>query len=97
MAMDEGALRISLEALQPRLKRPGQQPVIGIQEHHVLALAVANPRVARPGEPLIFLPDQAHLWVAASNLRGVVGGAVVDHDDLEVGVALIQYALYRLA
>src|ERR671917_508242 len=58
---------------------------------------MANPRVACPGEPLVLLADQAHPWVAGGNLRGVVGGAVVDHDDLEVGVALIQYALYGLA
>jgi hypothetical protein len=55
MARNKGALRVGLEAPQARLQRSGQQPVVGVQEHHVLALTVGKAAVARPGEPLVLL------------------------------------------
>src|SRR5918997_256325 len=88
VAVDEGALRSGLKAPQTRLQSLRQQAVVGVQEQHILAFAAGEPAVACPREPLVLLPDQAHPRVTLSHLGGVVRGAVVHHDNLEVGIAL---------
>ena len=65
----------------------GLQEVVAVQEHHELAPGHLDADV--PGHrgatvPLLeVIPDPARVGMAPDHLRGVVGGAVVDHDHLE--------------
>src|SRR5215207_1025216 len=68
VAGDEGALRVGVQVLQTHLKRPGEQPVVGVQKHQVLAFAPPQPSIARRSEPLVVLPEETHSRVALSYL-----------------------------
>src|SRR5215203_6535817 len=88
---------MSLQALHANLECTGQQAIIGVQEYHVVTLASAQSSVARRREPLVGLTHIAHPRVAGDDLRSMIGRAVVDHHDLEVRVALDEYARDCLA
>ncbi len=75
--------------------RAGRNDVVAVHERQELPARVglADPGVAGRAEPGVLLPDQPETGVALGELlrdaRALVGGAVVDEDDLQVGHGLL--------
>ena len=72
MPGNKGALRMRFEAETPDLQGAGQQAVIGVEKDHIVALAVAQTRIAGGGKALVLLPDVLHTWIARSDLCRLV-------------------------
>ena len=61
-------------------------------------MRVLDPEISGAGQPQVFRPDHAGSWlpvVSQQFVRGSVGGAVVDDDDLKVLEGLIENATDR--
>jgi len=76
----------------------GLPQVVGVQEGDEIAGGGGDARVARGRHAGVLPADvaQARVAPAADALRGVVGGPVVDDDDLEALVGLGERAVDRL-
>jgi hypothetical protein len=71
----------------------GQEEVVGIEEGHDLAARRRDSAVAGGSRPGILLSDQPDaIGERREGGGGVVGGTVVDHDDLDGRVGLIENA-----
>ncbi len=83
---------------QPRqhvLDRGRHQAVVGVEEHHILAARQAERVVARDADAGVLLGEDGDR-VAAGNLHAVVGGAVVDEQNLAILPGLRQRGFDRL-
>ena len=87
---------MAAQLLDPELQRPRQQPVVGVEEDEQLAVALADAGVAGGREAEVLLADAADAGEALGDSARVVGRAVVDDDDLDLGVGLREDALDRL-
>jgi hypothetical protein len=80
------------ERAQQQLERVGRQPVVAVHEREELAGRRLQAAVAGVAEAVVRLADQPQpriaLGMACGDRRAAVGGAVVDHHDLEVAEAL---------
>jgi hypothetical protein len=82
------------EGLHRELDGLGEQQVVCVQEHEILALARSHAGVARGCDPAVRgLPHEADAGIARDNGARIVGRGVVHHHDLDTWVGLRQGAL----
>ena len=83
-----------------RLQGVGFQVVVAVQEIHIPAPGDIQRNVAGAGLAAVFLADQLHiavfLRVFGGDLRGTVGGTVVDAQDLDILQCLTHRAVEAL-
>src|SRR5208282_1892159 len=95
---DRAALAGSREEYALALQLGRQPLVVGIEKGDRFAAARPNARIARGGGPAIALVAQdAQTRVREPLKRAlkVVGGSVVDNDQLEIAEALAQHRAHR--
>ena len=87
---DEAGVGVPIEHRDLGLELPGQPRVVAVEERHELAAGFGEGPVTGRRHARVVLPHVAHPVVGESGKgrRGVVGGAVVDDDDLEPGPRL---------
>ena len=89
VGMDEARLLIGFEQRDLAGKLLRVPPVVGIEKGDVLAVGFLNGPVARGAKtPVGVLHIKDALSEAGGDGRSVIGGAVVDDDDLDVRVGL---------
>ena len=96
VAGNKGALRMFADTTYSCVQGIRKEPVVGVEKNEKLTAAVLQPRVAGARETGIFLINIAHPGMAPHNFLRVVGGAIVNDDDLDIWISLPQYALNRL-
>ncbi len=88
---------VILEASEPARERSRQQKIVAVQEGHIGAMRLRDAHIACGRGSAILCADQSNAWVSKSlnNLTAAIGGTVVDHDQLEIGIVLAEHALDR--
>src|SRR5215212_66503 len=80
------------------LDRMGKQVVIGVKEHDNLSSTYRKACVERRRlAAIIFQHRSNSVLVAVDDVIGVVGGTIIDHDDLDIRIGLVKGAVYGLA
>jgi len=94
VAGDETALRMPARHVELHLELLGLPEIVGVEERDVVAPHHPQPDIAGGREPPVRPPDVDDARSIGGDAGGrVVGGAVVDHDDLAVGMGLGERAL----
>ena len=95
---DDVAFRVVLQPTDLEVQLAVGPRVVGVAERQQLTMRGRDAVVARRRGPRVVLAKGAYpVAEARDDTRGVVGGAVVDDDDLERLVVLALDALHRLA
>jgi len=93
---DHADLGMRPQHLDLRLDLPREKRVVRIEQCDELAAHVGEAEVPRRRDPTVPLVNVAHRpAITLDDGAGVVGRAVVDDDDLDVGIALRERALDR--
>jgi hypothetical protein len=78
-----------LQQPDPGFDSSGQKAVVVIEKQNVLALAVADTRIAGSGDTAICLVNVMNT-VRSCNSGGLIRRAIIDHYDFNPGIALRQ-------
>ena len=96
VAGHQGRARL-LRQREQQLERPRRHQVVGVAEPEVLTAGVPDPLVASGTEAAVLDVHHPHPGVPGGvgigDRPGVVGGAVVDHHDLELAQGLPEQAV----
>ena len=87
---DGADARVELAGVHQGLDEVGEQQDVGIQGHHPVSVGEPDGLVLGGGEAdiVVVVIDAAAVLELFQNVDGAVGGGIVHHDDLFVGVAL---------
>ena len=77
-------LRVHRKTGEVRLDSVRRQPIIGIKENHILALAGTETGIARSGQSLVFLLHTLHRRVMPNHLENVIRRTVVNDNDFSL-------------
>ena len=95
--VDEAALRMMLEGLQPDLDRVRQQTVVGVEKEHELSGGLCQSSISPGADSRSLDRDTSRTGNAQDDVDRSVGRPIVDHDDLEGRNGLGECALDRFA
>src|SRR6266480_8111932 len=72
-----------------------QQPIVCVKKNQVFTSAFFECFISSRRNTRIFLANVPYARKAGSHFRGVVGGTIVDNEDLAMRISLSQGALNR--
>jgi hypothetical protein len=95
VAGSEGARGMLAQAVNSNFQGFRQQPIVCVKKNQVFTSAFFECFVSSRRNTRIFLANVPYAPKAGSYFRGVVGGTIVDNENLAMRIRLSQSALNR--